>query len=258
MATKNVFNEDKNKWKLVMIKTIDGKEPVIYRLVNLATFDAIEVPAYRILDDFVYKDDRVIVNIRFEKNALTLVNKDGYDSLDECIMVDMEDTEVLNVYEWAMYNGEFGERILSTFDNNKNKVSPRQIRIDSINKITWTCEKGHSIKCGFPTYYSLGGRCPICEALSLRQRPSLNYWAAVTNNKKLVEQFDNSHHNMVYSTEIPYDSKKKVYLSDEKIDVCMPLYDITVKGIEPFKLEQKIINLTRKTPKHKRNRENRA
>ena len=50
---KKVTNEDKNRWKIVLIKTIENREPIYYRVVNLYDYSIKTIPAYRILEDLI-------------------------------------------------------------------------------------------------------------------------------------------------------------------------------------------------------------
>lgn len=252
MGANKVYDGEKNKWKVILIKTIDDTEPIVYRLVNIGTFETIDVPAYRILDEFTYSGDKIITNVKCKHNSVTIVDDSGYNSIDECIMVDIENTDVENIYEWSLTHDRVGQQIINSFDNDENKISPRNIRIDDRNKIVWTCDKHHSIKCEFAAYYSLGGKCPICEAINNKARVSLRYWGDLTDNKDIVRYFDTSQYNELYSSNIPFDSKSKVYFEGDNGECSkMSLYDVTVKRMEPFEVKRETVNLTRMRPKHR-------
>ena len=255
MAKYKIYNGDKNKWKVVLVKTLDGTEPIIYRLVNLATFEIVEVPAYRLLDDFVLNRGNIIVNIRFKHNKVVIIDENGYDNADECILVDFEDNDIESIYEWAISHGELGQEVINNFDAQKNNRSTRNIRINDKEKIVWTCGRGHSIKCGFATYYSLKAGCPICDAVRDGNRVSLKYWGDITDNKKIVRYFDQSPYNDSYSSEIPFDSKSKIFFEGDNEEFSeMRLYDVTVKGIKPFEVKKEIVNLTRKNQKRRKDK----
>ena len=79
---KAVTDKSNNIWKVIMIKTIDGVEPVYYRLVNLYTYDIVTIPAYRLLDEII-NEKKNIINIKCTHNIPVIIDENGYISLDE-------------------------------------------------------------------------------------------------------------------------------------------------------------------------------
>lgn len=225
---KTIKNIDSNKWKVVMILTVDNKIPVYYRLVNLATYEIENIPAYRILDEIINKH-LDIVNVKCENNALTILNDDEYESMEDVILIDIMDEEVPNLFDWALSNDESG-KILSRFDDTKNAFSPSNFRIDSSRKIAWTCKYGHTIHCGFPTFFGIKYKCPICKMKENDELPSLHYWAHITNNLDILDWYNSAEENLAYSTDIAWNEHKKVYFKKGNEVKKAFLNDITAKG----------------------------
>jgi hypothetical protein len=244
---KRVINEEQNKWKIVLVKTIDNVEPIYYRVVNLHTYDIKTIPAYRIFDA-VFNDGMNIINLKCENNKASIVDSMGYVSTDEVLVIDEFDTEVPNIYDWCLENSGIGDFIIGRFNSEKNTFSPESYAINSEEKIAWTCKNGHTIKCGFPSYVSTMGSCPICELEEKGETPSLAYWASLTDNKELLNMYERATDNTDLSTKINYKTKKKIWLKDSETDevVLESLYDITVDGKKPsFKNKASTVNIKR-------------
>lgn len=238
---KKIVNEKKNKWKIVLVKTIDNTEPVYYRLANLATYEIIEIPAYRIFDE-VFNKGLDIVNLKCENNKPVLIDSDGYASTAGVIVIDEFDREVSNIWDWCLEN-DIGNYILGRYDSDKNAFSPENFRVDSDKKLAWTCENKHTIHCGFPTYFSTDGKCPICEIEKSGEIPSLDYWARITNNKDILNMYETASDNQDAANKISYKTNKKVWFRDMDTgeEVMEALNEITVNGKKPpFKNKVKV------------------
>lgn len=222
---KKLDNIDNQAYKIVMIKMIEEVEPVYYRVVNLSNYETEDVPAYRLIDDII-NHKRNIINVQCENNSIVIVNSEGYKSTDEIIIVDEFDNEIPNLYDWALSNNNgIGNKVISTFDVDKNGFSMSNFKVNSKKKIAWTCEKGHTVFCGFPTYFSTGCECFICKN---GKTLSLDYWCKVTNNEKILEYYDNAgDKNELYSTDIYWKSTKEVVFSDRENEQTACLADIT-------------------------------
>lgn len=239
---KRIVNEEKNKWKIVLVKTIDNTEPVYYRVVNLVTYDIKTIPAYRIFDA-VFNDGMNIINLKCSNNKAVIIDESGYESTEGLILVDEFDTEVKNIWDWCLENSGIGNHILNRYDSEKNAFSPENFRIDSEEKLAWTCKNGHTIHCGFPTYFSTFGKCPICDAEENGEIPSLDYWARLTDNKRLASMYDSAADNTVPSTKISYRSDKRVWFKNPNTgeEVSEKLSEVTLGGKElQFKNSKKI------------------
>ena len=245
---KAVTDKSNNIWKVIMIKTIDGVEPVYYRLVNLYTYDIVTIPAYRLLDEII-NEKKNIINIKCTHNIPVIIDENGYISLDEVIIVDEFDAEIPDIFEWSLRN-ELGNKIMSRYSTEANTFSPSNYKIDSLEKLYWTCNNGHTINCGFPTYFSTKCKCPICDLEDKGETPSLKYWAYITNNFNILKEYDEANNNSEYSSDISWKSRKKVWFrrGDEEVQEC--LYNVTVKNMEPpfLKNKKQVINLN----KHKK------
>lgn len=242
---KRIINEEQNKWKIVLVKTIDNIEPVYYRVANLVTYDIVTIPAYRIFDA-VFNNGMNIINLKCENNKAVLIDESGYASTDGVIVIDEFDAEIPNIWDWCLQNGELGNIVLSSYNSEENAFSPENFRIDSDEKLAWTCKNGHTIRCGFPTYFSTLCKCPICEAEGNGEIPSLAYWAKVTGNKDTLSMYETATDNMDLSTKISYKTTKKVWFRDKDTgeEVLCSLSDITVNGKKPpFKKVKKTVNL---------------
>jgi len=236
-----------NIWKIVLVKTIDDTEPIYYRLVNLKTYQTIDVPAYRILDE-VINNKKVIKNLICKNNSISIVNDDGYECTDELIKIDEFDKEVPDLLEWSIQHGDLGVQILNRFDTDKNILSPSNISISSSRQIAWTCERGHTIYCEFSVYFSTKCNCPVCEAERNDAMLSLKTWACLTQNKDILNDYDAAENNKIYSHDIGWKQRNKVWFrrNDEEVSEC--LYNVTVKNIEPpfsEKNRKKKVNLKR-------------
>lgn len=244
---KKIINEEQNKWKIVLVKTIDNVEPVYYRVVNLINYDIKTIPAYRIFDA-VFNDGLNIINLKCENNKPVLIDDSGYASTDGIIVIDEFDDEVPNIWDWCLQNSGIGNHILNKYDSVKNPFSPENFRIDSTEKLAWTCKNGHTIRCGFPTYFSTSGRCPICELEERGETPSLAYWAKLTGNKEILNMYDAASNNTDLSSKINYRTPKMVWFMNPETDeeVSISLSAVTVDGKRPpFKKSNKTINLKR-------------
>lgn len=244
---KKIVNGEQNKWKIVLVKTIDNIEPVYYRVVNLISYRIKTIPAYRIFDA-VFNDGMDIINLKCENNKAVLIDERGYTSTDGIIVIDEFDEEVQNIWDWCLNNSEIGNHILNRYDSLKNPFSPENFRIDSEERLAWTCKNNHTIRCGFPTYFSTLGKCPICELEERGETPSLAYWAKLTGNKDILNMYDAASGNNSDSTKINYRTTKKVWFRDTETDeeVLEALSDITVNDKRPpFKKNKETVNLKR-------------
>ena len=234
-------------WRIVLVKTIDNKEPIYYRIVNLKTYETEDVPAYRLLDEII-KNKKDIINLSCSNNAIVIINEDGYEDTTELLRIDEFDDEVPNLLYWSLSNNEIGSDIIKRFDLDKNAFSPSNYKINSSKKIAWTCEKGHTIYCGFPTYYSTKCSCPICEAEKSGKMLSFRTWARLTNNLELLKQYDEAENNKKYSSEIGWKQRNRVWFRKNDEEVSEILYNVTVKNIKPRFSERNstpVINLSR-------------
>jgi hypothetical protein len=213
------------------MKTIDNKEPVYYRLVNMNTFDIQEIPAYKILDTII-NNNMQIINAKCVNNKLMILDDEGYESTDEIIVIDEFDEYTPSIFDWAIRNEGLGSEIMKRFNSEKNKKSLGEYSIDSRERLIWTCKKGHTIHCGFPSYYSMKCECPMC----LKKTPSFRYWANMMNRLDLIEAYEKCSDNELSTSEIAYNSKRKVRLlitntdTEAEIEVYEPLCKIT-KGL---------------------------
>lgn len=244
---REIVNITNNKWKVVLIKTIEYIEPIYYRLANLDTLETIDVPAYRILDEII-NNKRDIVNIECNNNKIVIVNEDGYVDNSEVIVIDDFDEEIPNIYDWTMDNKDIGTKIISRFSDEKNLLSPSNSKISSRKRLYWTCDKGHTIRAGFATYFSTGCKCPICELQKQGKAMSLQYWSTITHNEQIVDMYNASDKNSYCSNNIAWNSSRKVWFKRNDEEVQVSLSDITVKKLEiPFsKNNSAKINLTRR------------
>ena len=245
---KKVTNEDKNRWKIVLIKTIENREPIYYRVVNLHDYSIKTIPAYRILDE-VINNGLNIINLKCNDNKPRIIDEQGYESVEGIIIVDEFDNEIDNIFDWCIDNSGIGNHILSRFDSVKNAFSPENYKIDDIRKLFWTCKNNHTIHCGFPTFYSTNGVCPICEKETLGEIPSFEYWCLVTDNKELLEQYNIAPENVKKASEISYRTHKLVWFfnkeTGEKVQEFLD--GITVKGNKvPFE-SNKVVKISRKS-----------
>lgn len=243
METKTIKNIDKNKWKVVLVKTIDDRVPIYYRIVNLATYEIKHIPAYRIVDEIINKHIE-IVNIKCENGIITILNDDDYEGMEDIIHIDEFDDEVDNLLDWA-FRHEDGNTMLARFDSRLNAFSPSDYRIDSLEKIVWTCKKGHTIKCGFPSFFARKYSCPICKLEDNGETPSLHYWAHLTDNLDVLSWYDDAVQNLAYSTDIGWKERKKVWFSNGEEEVKAYLSDITNKGKRIGFMEVESINLSK-------------
>ena len=108
---KKVTNEDKNRWKIVLIKTIENREPIYYRVVNLHDYSIKTIPAYRILDE-VINNGLNIINLKCNDNKPRIIDEQGYESVEGIIIVDEFDNEIDNIFDWCIDNSGIGNHIL--------------------------------------------------------------------------------------------------------------------------------------------------
>lgn len=228
----NVRDIPEDLWKIVLVKTIDGTEPIYYRLANLSTYQTQDVPAYRILDE-VINNKKNIINLRCRNNLISIVDSNGYENTDELIQFDEFDDSIPTLLEWAMSQGELGTKILNRFDTEKNSIPPSNIKINSTEQIAWTCEKGHTIYCDFAVYFSIKFQCPMCKTQENNHMLSFRSWANFTKNQKLLQEYDAAQNNKVYSSDIGWKQRNKVWFRRGDEEVSESLYNITVKNIEP-------------------------
>lgn len=239
-----ILNTEVDTWKIVFVKTIENKVPIYYRLVNLRTFEFVDIPAYRILDELVSKNMNII-NLTCKNNTAVLLTEDGYEDAEasELIKVDEFDSEVPNLVTWALQDEQMGSDLLSRFDAETNGFHASGVKIDSPKKIIWQCPKKHRISCDFSTYYSTKMRCPICDAEDNDKMLSLRDWAYLTDNLDILNDYDNAD-NEKTSSEIGWKQKSKVYFKRNDQEVSEKLYNVTVKNIEPpFNNENKRSNI---------------
>ena len=177
-----------------------------------------------------------------KNNNIYIIDEDGYESLNEIIVVDEFDKEPVTLLEWSLRNGEIGSAMLSKFDDIKNDFSPSNYRIKDNTKIAWTCEKGHTIRCGIATYFSTKCRCPICEMEELGETPSLKLWAQLTGNLDILKAYDLADNNLD-SDEIKWRSTKEVSFKQDTTEIRMRLNKVTsTEMILPF---NRVINLSK-------------
>lgn len=241
--SKKLENICNDAYKVVMIKMIEEVEPVYYRVVNLSNYETEDIPAYRLVDEII-NNKRNIINVKCENNTIVIIDSDGYKSTKEVIIVDEFDTEVPDLYDWALSNsGELGNKIINTFDIDKNAFSMSNFKINSNKKIAWTCNKGHTIYCDFPTYFSTNCDCLICKNGKIL---SFDYWCKITNNESLLEYYDNAgDKNELYSTEIYWKSSKKVVFSKGNLEQVITLSDVT-SDKKKLIFDDNKVNLNRK------------
>ena len=58
---------------MILLKTIDNVQVVYYRVLNLDTFETMDIPAYRIMDEIV-NNGLNIVNVTCTNNQLHIIN----------------------------------------------------------------------------------------------------------------------------------------------------------------------------------------
>jgi len=232
---KKIVSEDRNCWKIVLIKTIENREPIYYRIVNLYDFSIRTIPAYRIFDEVV-NEGLNIINLRCDANKPRVIDESGYDSTEGIIIIDEFDNEIDNVFDWCLDHSGIGNHILSKFDSEKNAFSPGSYRIDEPKKIAWTCKNNHTIHCGFSTFFSLNGRCPICEREENDEIPSFEYWCHITDNTELLEQYNLAEENLKQADSISYRTHTLVWFYDKINDKKEQefLDTITVDGKKLF------------------------
>ena len=152
----------------------------------------------------------------------------------------------INVFRVTMNKRDKSTRsVFRTLEPFKlNTILKREdIRVDSDKKLAWTCENKHTIHCGFPTYFSTGGKCPICEIEKSGEIPSLDYWARITNNKDILNMYETASDNQDEASKISYKTSKKVWFRDMDTgeEVMEALNEITVNGKKPpFKNKVKV------------------
>lgn len=241
---RNIINSDELTYKIVLIMTIDNKEPIYYRLVNLGNYHTEEIPAYRIFDEIVNKGKK-IVNARIEHNKLVIVDEDGYDSTKDVIIIDIFDKEVDDIYSWALSNGSRGTEIIQRYDTN-NRFSLSNASIGSKEKLAWTCDKGHTIYCGFATYFATNCDCPMCLANDSNGVLSLRYWSRLAKRTDILDRYEEAGMlNKMTSREIAWNSRKLVKFKNGDEIIEAKLDEVTNGDIElKFKGKSKI-NLTK-------------
>ena len=240
-----MVRSSKNKYKIVLIKTIENMEPIYYKLVDLGNYMTVDIPAYRFLDVIV-NDKYNITNIKLNNNQVVIIDGDGYESTDEVILIDEFDTEIPNLYEFCLMHGEKGSDIINRYSVEFNSFSLSNYKIDSEEKLAWTCENNHTIYCSFATYFGVNGACPICEAKRQNSVVSLRYWCNLTNNQQLLRAYEDAGElNIKNARDIAFNSAKEVIFNIDGENIRKRLSDITVQGQElPFAV--KVINLTRR------------
>lgn len=244
MARKEVINNELNDWLITFLKTVDMSHVVYYRLTNMQTYKTIEVAAHRLVDEII-NNKRNIQNIRSQNNKFIVLTQDGYGGTEDIIVVDEFDSDIQNIYEWALTHGDLGCKLIDMYDKNVNISAPSNISIDSAEKLAWSCPKGHRIYMDFATMVSTKCECPICKAKESGKAISLKAWAYLTNNMELLEQYRSCNLNTKASSEIAYDSTKQVYWRKDNEDVLLGLRKVTVGGERPFKDITPPINLSR-------------
>lgn len=236
-----VIQAENNTYRVVLIKTIENEEIIYYRCVNLVTYQPIDIPAYRIFDAIVQgKID--IINTEIRHNKICIVNDDGYESVDDIIIIDEFDNEVPNLYEFCLHRGDKGAKIISRYSQN-NIYSLSNYKIDSTYKLEWECEEGHKLRLSFATYYGIGCKCPICEAKKLNKALSFYLWCQITGNIGLLKSYDDAAElNNKDSKRIAWNSKKRVYFR-VKDEICEGRLDRVIGGLD--ELPFGVINLTK-------------
>lgn len=205
--------------KVILLKTIDNVQVVYYRVLNLDTFETMDIPAYRIMDEIV-NNGLNIVNVTCTNNQLHIINEDGYNSIEDVITTDEFDSTVKSLYDWAVDNNDIGSDVLSSYDTEKNRSTPSKIEICSDKELAWTCKNGHTVYCDFATYFSLGCKCPLCEAKKTKDTISLKKWAVITKNKDILNKYESSDQNKLNSDEIEWNSKRMVWMGEEHKKLC--------------------------------------
>lgn len=214
--------DDNNRYRIVLMKTINDENPIFYRLLNLKTFKTVDIPAYKILDKII-NDGWTIENAICRHNSLVIINEDGYESLDEIITYDEFEDNVDSIFEWSFKNKEYGTDAIQRYDSMKNSelgenndkkiyYSPNDVEINSRMKVYWKCDKKHNIYLDFASMFSTKFKCPICEAKKNEDTHiDLTTWANITGNKTILNMYVAAN-NEIEPSEINYDSKKKVRL----------------------------------------------
>ena len=206
----NIVTQDENLYRVVLVKTIDNTEPIYYRLVKLSDYSIEDIPAHRIMDEIV--KGKVIENIRCENNKLYIVNENGYDSVDDVILLDEFDKHRPNAYDWAMTKGTRGKQLIEHYSVSKNNRALSSYEIDSHTKLAWTCDEGHTIYSGLATYFGTGCKCPLCETKNNSNTMSLRYWCNITNHLDILRAYDGAGtDNNKDSEHRAWNSKKKVW-----------------------------------------------
>ena len=244
MARREVLNNESNEWMVTFVKTVDTDHAVYYRLTNLQTYRTLVVAAHKLIDEIV-NNRRIIVNLRTQNNRFVILNEDGYDGAEDIIVVDEFDSDVPNIYEWTLTHGDLGCKIIEMYDRAYNLLAPSNIKIDSDVKLHWICSNGHRIHTDFATIASLKCDCPICKAQESGKVLSFKVWANLTDNTELLEQYRSCELNTTASSNIAYDSKKKVYWRKDGVDEMASMYSVTIQGNRPFRKESDIVNLSR-------------
>lgn len=230
-----------DQWKVVLIKTIEYKEPIYYRIANIETLEVEDIPAYRIIDEIINRK-RNIVNLKCENNKIYTLDCDGYKGTNGIIVIDEFDNEIPSIFEsWT--RDPDGNLLYERFDTNKNGFSPSSYKISTDKKISWTCENEHTIRCGYPTFYSIGRYCPFCIAEERGETISLKTWAYITDNLEILEMYNKSNKNTVSADKISYKSRKEVYFERNEEEITEYLHKVTSEKIIPrFRT---VVNLTK-------------
>lgn len=228
---KSVQNNESSQWKIVMIKTIDDKEPIYYRLANMSNFNVIDIPAYKIFEEIINNNWKIL-NAICRENKIIIIDNDGYESTESIVVFDEFQTEIPSIFDWALAHNEKGTLMLNMFDSNRNEFSPSDYKVTSSEKLYWTCENRHTIQCGFSTFLGIGFKCPICKVEEANKTLSLFSWAKITNNNDILEQYETAD-NEIKSVEISWKSKKRVKFKKEDEEKQQSLYSVTVNNRYP-------------------------
>lgn len=213
-----IYNPDDYKWQIVLVKTIEHKEPIYYRLVNLLTLEQLTIPAFRILD-ILTGNGMKIINGKCLNNSLLVTDDDGYETYDDIITTDEFD-EVPTLFDWAVENNntsdDLGTSIINTFDSSKNNLSPSGIKIDTPDRYYWTDKAGHSIYIDFATYLSMfKGYSPILALEENGELASFEFWCYLTNNIEALAKYKAATKNVTEASKISYRSNKQIWIMPE-------------------------------------------
>lgn len=207
-------------YKIVLVKTVRNSGVCYYRAVNLDSLDTHTITPSELIDRII-NDRWVVTNLRSVGGVLEVLNDDGYRGLDNVVVVDefQETPSLLDYCNALAESSNFQKNIIQDFNVIRNKKSPGKMPVDSLEKVYWTCKKGHSVYCDIATYIALGGECPICKHEEHGFDVSLYTWAKYTGNGDILLSYNMSN-NPIAPDEIGCSSQKEINLHGESIKVC--------------------------------------